>query len=122
MVRVGIDPDYKLDSDASDEHKKLVKSLRKANKIDTMSYQTALENIKNSGGLFRILPEEPVTKVRMETRLEDHSNEELKIMMLNLGVKTSKQMNKDQIITSIRKKLSEIEIVDDEAEPGEQSS
>ncbi len=44
--------------------------------------------------------------------LEDVSSEELKVMLVTLGIKTQKQMKRDDIIGLIRRKLAEIEVDD----------
>ncbi len=79
-----------------------------------VSYQTALENIRLSGGRFAILPEKKDKAARINVDLEDMDLDDLKVMMLSLGVKTQKKMKRTDVITLIRTKMAEVEIVDDE--------
>lgn len=97
------------------------KAIKKAGKV-RVSYQTALQNVRNSGGMYEIYPDKEPRKVQVETDLNDMEPGELKVMMMNLGVKTEKQMKKSDVISLIKRKLGEVEIIDDDDEPGEQSS
>lgn len=45
-------------------------------------------------------------------QLEAMAMDELKVMLLSLGVKTQKQMMRSQVIQLIRAKLSDVEIID----------
>lgn len=79
-------------------------------------YQTALENIRNSEGRYAIEPEKRDKPQRINTELEDMSLDDLKVMMLSLGIKTQKVMKKSDVVTSIRTKLADVEIVEDDDE------
>ena len=79
----------------------------------TVPYQTALENIRLSQGRFAIAPEKKEKPARINTELEEMSADDLKVMLLSLGIKTQKTMKKSDVITSIRTKLAGVEIVDD---------
>jgi len=114
MVTIGANPDWKASGNAEEQavKREQMKAIKAAGNIK-VPYQTALENIRHSGGMYRILPEQEPQKVQVDTNLSDLSMQELKIMMLNLGVKTQKQMTRSQVIALIEKKLDEVEIVDD---------
>lgn len=79
-------------------------------------YQTALENIRNSEGRYAIEPEKRDKPQRINTELEDMTNDDLKVMLLSLGIKTEKKMKKSDVITSIRTKLADVEILEDDAD------
>ena len=109
MVTIEPNPDFK----ASAPQKKAFDDVQKVG-AKVVPYQTALQNVKASGGMYRIKPDEqPVPQV-VVPRLEDLSNDELKLMMLRTGVKTDKQMRRSDIIKVIRTKLDEVEIIDDD--------
>ena len=115
MVNIGANPDWRPSKDAGPEAAAAMKAIKNAGPI-RVAYLTALENIKASGGMYRILPEVEPVKVQVDSNLNEMSMQELKVMMLNLGVKTSKQMTRSQVIALIEKKLDEVEILDDDAE------
>jgi hypothetical protein len=77
-----------------------------------LAYIQAMENIQRSGGLYVLEAVEPKTTVPGPRALEDMGNDELKVMLVSLGVKTQKQMKRDDMIGLIRRKLDEIEVDD----------
>ncbi|MFV1593278.1 hypothetical protein VWZ88_12520 [Phaeobacter sp. JH20_36] len=115
MVKIGSNPDWRAKGEAAthSEQRENFKAIKAAGALE-VSYQTALENIRQSGGMYRILPDQEPQKVKVETDLSDLSMQELKVMMLNLGVKTQKQMKRSEVIELIERKLDEVEILDDE--------
>ena len=76
---------------------------------------TAFENIPLSGGMYRIkqegVPEASAPLKAMS--LDEMSNEDLKVMMLKLGVVPQKQMKRPEVIKMIRLKLAEVEITEE---------
>lgn len=74
---------------------------------------TAVENVRLSGGayVFEPIKETPTPEA---PSLEDMDRDTLLSTAIGLGMKTSKQMKKGDIIAFVRKKMGEIEIVDDE--------
>lgn len=96
----------------SDDEK--LKALHKTLAPMTVSYQTALDNIRKSGGMYEMAPETPAVDTPKAPALEDMSLEDLKVLMLQTGVKTEKQMTRAQVITLIRKKLDAVELVEDD--------
>lgn len=77
-----------------------------------VTYIQAMENIHRSNGMYVIEPEAPKTMAPGPRALEDMGSEELKVMLVSLGIKTQKQMKRDDIIGLIRRKLAEIEVDD----------
>ena len=89
----------------------------KAQGVLTQPYVTAMENVKT--GLYKVVPDESAhAPAPAPARLEDMPHEDLKVMLVQLGVRTQKQMKRSEIIKVIRGKLAEVEIVEDDA--GEQ--
>lgn len=119
MLQVEVNPDFlkKLGAKATPADRKAFEEAKGQGRM-TQAYVTAMENARS--GLYRIVPEEPSTPVPTSTRLEDMPTEDLKVLMLQTGVKTQKQMKRSEIISVIRRKLAEVEIVEDDA--GEQTS
>ncbi|PZQ99206.1 MAG: hypothetical protein DI533_00415 [Cereibacter sphaeroides] len=108
MVKIEANPDFKAD-DAGE--KEAFAKIKKARPIE-VDYVTAMENVSQSGGMYRIQPETTQTEVVVRN-LEDMTTEELKIQMLAVGVTPQKQMKRAEVISAIRIKLSEIEIADE---------
>jgi len=121
MVLLEPNPDYSkgMVGAASAKAKKDLAALKPIK----VPYVTAVENIRNSKGLYRFGQEKEVV-VPTSLSLEDRPIEELKAMLVTLGLKIEKKMKKADIITLIRRKLDEIEVVDDDedSEGGEQAS
>ncbi|WP_010137597.1 hypothetical protein [Oceanicola sp. S124] len=109
MVTIEPNPDFS----PSAVQKKAFTDVQKVG-AKLVPYQTALQNIKASEGMYRLKPDEQAAPQVVVPQLEDLSNDELKLMMLRTGVKTDKQMKRGDIIKVIRSKLEEIEIIDDE--------
>lgn len=108
LVKVAASDDYKP---ANAEAKAAYEAAKKAG-VKSMPYVTAMENIKLSDGMFKIVAEEQALSVSVQS-LEDKSNEELKVMLVSLGIKTEKQMRRPDIIRLIRSKLEDIEVIDE---------
>lgn len=81
-----------------------------------VSYQTAIQNIKLSGGMYEIKTDLPTSEVKadIEVGLNDRSLQDLKVMMLSLGIETKKQMKKADVVGLIQAKLDETDITEDE--------
>lgn len=108
MVTIHANPDFENKRDET------YQAIKKA-PAKTVPYQTALENIRNSKGAYTIMPEKKDKAARINVELEDMDVHDLKVMMLSLGIKTSKKMKRSEVIQSIRTKLADVEIeVDDE--------
>lgn len=78
-----------------------------------VSYVSAIEAMKNSGGIYKIAEKEPSTGQVSFVRLEDQSTEDLKMMMVQLGANQQalqKKMKRSDVIEYIRRKLSEIPV------------
>lgn len=111
MLKIGANPDWRSSGAAGEAE--TMKAIKAAGPLE-VPYLTALENIRASNGMYRVLPDTEPVKVKVDTDLNELSMQELKVMMLNLGVKTAKQMTRAQVIALIEKKLDEVEITDDE--------
>ena len=105
-------PDFEADTP---EKKAAYADVKKRGPIDRVSMATALENIRLSGGMYRIKPEGvPEASAPLKAMsLDDMSNEDLKVMMLKLGVVPQKQMKRPEVIKMIRLKLAEVEITEE---------
>lgn len=111
LVELEVNPEFKP---ATDEEREALRAM-KARKFRPTAYVTARENIRFSRGMLRIKPAAPKGTVKIETNLDDMPNDQLMLMMLSLGVKpTKKQMIRQDIITVIRNKVAEIEVIDAE--------
>jgi hypothetical protein len=109
MVKLAASPSFKSDNPVAVAAWKAAK----ANGPLDVDYVTAIENVRLSGGIYMIVPEAPQTPVPGPRNLEDMSIDELKIMMLSLGVRSEKKMLKTDIVRLVRAKMGEIEIVDE---------
>lgn len=107
-VKVEANPDYKP-KDA--EEKAAFEAAKKAG-VQELPVVTATENVRNSNGMFRIVPNQPVEAPR-GPNLDTMPIEDLKVLMLSLGIKTEKQMKRSDIVTLIRTKLDSVEIIDE---------
>lgn len=111
IVRLAPNLDYKP---STPEEKATFAAVKARGKFD-VSWVTAMENIKNSGGMLAVDYVEPVAVPEPgPRRLEDMDGDELKVMMLSLGLKTDKKkLKRDDVIRLIRTRMDEIEIDDD---------
>lgn len=112
MVKIAVNPSFK----AEDAEAKAVLKAALAKGPIECDYVTAMENIKNSNGLYALVQEEATASAPGPRLLEDMSSDELKVMMLTAGITPQKQMKRAEIIKAIRLKLDAVQIVD-EAEP-----
>lgn len=85
----------------------------KKEKPRRVAYATAVENVRNSGGGYTF---EPISETAAPAvnALEDMDRDTLLSTAIGLGMKTQKQMKHSEIVAFVRKKMGEIEIVDDE--------
>lgn len=111
-VAIRANPDFKGKTDAE----KAAYAAIKAKGELTVDYATAMENIANSGGMYAIKPEEaaPQAVGIAPVDLDGMPTEQLKVMMLTLGITPQKQMKRGEIVRAIRLKLDDIEVVEDE--------
>lgn len=107
MVRLAANPDFKPETD---EDKAAYAAAKKKGPFE-VAYVTAIENIRNSRGMLHLHYVEPVEAAPPgPRRLEDMDLDELKVMMLSLGIKSEKKMKRDDVVRLIRSKMTEIEI------------
>lgn len=113
-IKIGPNDLYRLPPDATPEQKAAWKAI-KEERPRVVPYVTAMENIQNSGNMYRTIiePDEGEMLVPGPRRLEDYSIEELKVMLVSLGIKTAKQMRRADIVDLVRRKLDEIEVADE---------
>lgn len=111
MVRLAPNLDY---VPAAPEDKAAFDATKRRGKFE-VSYVTAMENIRNSKGMLTVDYVEPnAAPDPGPRRLEDMDGDELKVMMLSLGLKTDKKkLKRDDVIRLIRSRMDEIEIDDD---------
>jgi len=108
MVKMVLNRSYKPETAAE---KKAVENFQPF----TCAYVQAIENIHNSKGMLTIASEEPGTQAPGPRRLEDMTPEELKVMLVSLGIRTQKQMKRSDVEALIRRKLDEVDVVEDDA-------
>lgn len=112
MVKIGPNPAYKPAK--GDEQ---AFSAVKAAGEKTVSYVTAMEAVRNSGGMYRIVPEAsavaaPAVAVRMP---EEMTRDELVLTAIQLGIDTTKkQMKKAELVKAIRLQMDSIQLLDDD--------
>lgn len=115
-LRIGPNPAFKPTPEQKDVWEKV-----KTGRPMVLSYTTAMENVKNSGGMYAVLPDvvqaAPATAVLMP---EEMSRDALILTALQMGVDVSKkQMKKAELVKAIRLKMDEVQLLDDEGEePG----
>lgn len=113
MLKIGPNDNFKLSKDASPDEKAAWAKI-KAERPKLVSYVSAMEAIRNSGNMYRtIIDDYPEPTEPGPRRLEDYTLDELKVMLISLGIKTEKQMKRDDVIGLIRRKLDEVEISDE---------
>lgn len=112
MVKIEADPSFKAE-DAT--QKRDFAEAKKRGAIE-MSYVTAVECVRNSGGMYRMKPQ-PTAQPAAAVRLEDMASDDLKRMFVSMGgkVPTGKQIKRGEIIASINAKIGEFEVLDDDA-------
>lgn len=110
MVKLAANPAFKPATDAD----KAALAAAKAKGPVEYDYVTAMENVANGNGLYVIVHDVAETQSMAPRRLEDMSLEELKVMMLSLGIKTEKQMRRADVERLIRSRMAEIDIVEEE--------
>ena len=109
QVKVIKNPQYQPKSKADE---KVFESLEEM----TLPYVQARENVRAMSGKLVFAEEQPEAEAAVR-RLEDMGADELKIHMLTLGIKPTKtRMDRSEMVTIIRKRLDEIEVVEDGAE------
>lgn len=101
----------------ADAAQKAVFEKIKKDPIKTVPYITAVQNVRLSGGMFKIdagtMPQ-PEGMVDEGPDLEKMTVGQLKVMLASLGIKTEKKMKRVDMIGLIQRKLDEIEVEDDE--------
>lgn len=83
-------------------------------------YVTAMENIRNSGGMYEILSEQPQVEAPIPRSVDDMSNDELKLAMVSLGIKTEKRMKRTDMILLVKSRMMEIDVEVDDSPDSEE--
>lgn len=78
-----------------------------------VDYVTAMENIANSGGMYAVVSQAAESAKAEVRRIEDMSLDELKVVMLSLGIKPEKQMKRTDVVRLVLSKMTDIDIVED---------
>lgn len=127
MVIIEVNPSYKPTGatalEKADAEQAWAEALRKQNGTDLkgieVAFQTGVEAVENSRGLYRIRQTSGAVPDSGQ-RIEDKPNNELKAMALSLGVKLDgqKRIKRTELIRAIQAKLDAVEVVDD-TEPDE---
>lgn len=111
MVTIEVDPAF---AKRGDEEAAIVKAIGPRERSMELAYSTALENVRNSSGLYRIKAEEAPTAARVHMSVDDMDHEQLLLTLLNLGIKPQKRLTRQQAVGLVKKKMGEIEIVDED--------
>lgn len=106
MITVGPSTSYKPETAVD---KAVFEEIKKKGSV-LVPYQTALENVRNSKGMYAI---EREAQVKAASVLESKATDELKLMMAALGVPPRKIMKRTDMIKVIQKKLDEIQVEED---------
>lgn len=97
----------------SNDEERAAYALAKSQGVKTMDIQTATDNVRLSGGMYEILPENQPNAVEVRVpELEDLTLDQLKVMMLQTGITPQKVMTKAQVIATIRSKLAAVQITE----------
>jgi hypothetical protein len=110
-VRVGPNSGFKPSPEQKDAWDKV-----KSGHPMVLSYTTAMENVKNSGGMYAILPEDaPTVSATAVLMPEDMTRDALILTALQMGVDVSKkQMKKADLVKAIRLKMDDVQLLDDD--------
>lgn len=109
MVKIAPNPDFKIGADTKDAYE----AAKKKGAFE-VPYITAIENVRRSGGMYKILAEKTPVAAPSGPWHEGKSNADLLAMLLSLGIKTEKQMTRSQIVSLIERKMETVEIVPEE--------
>lgn len=121
MVKVGPNPNYKLpkDAEAARAAKPIWEKIR-AEQPKMLDHVTAMENIKNSGGMYAILPEAAPQSTASAVRLpEEMTADELKLTALQLGVDLKKPMKKADLVAAVRRAMDAVQLLEDDPDEDE---
>jgi hypothetical protein len=120
IVRIGPNPNFRPSKDQAADW-----ALIKGQAPKQMTYVSAMENVKLSGGMYAILPD-PQTgpSIGMAIRMpEEMTRDELTLTALQLGIDmTRKQMKKAELIKAVRLKMDAVVLLDDDDEETDEGS
>lgn len=110
MVKLAASKGFKPENDEQKADFEAIKRLG----VRDYDYVTAMENIANSKGMFEIVSDQPPVEVAAPRSVDGMSNDELKLAMLSLGIKTEKKMRRDDMILLVKSRMKEIDVDDSE--------
>lgn len=107
MVQIEVDPAFK----AAPGDTATLAAAKKEGRV-RVSFQTALENIKQSNGMYRIVPDEDPVVAPKAQAIEDMDRNSLLAMAVSLGMKTEKVMKTTDLVRYVKGRLDQVEIVE----------
>ncbi len=109
MVEIETNPAFKPTDAAA---KEAWEAARKAGRV-SVAYMTAMENVRNSGGLYRLAAKAAEKSPVSERDLEDMSVAELKAMATSLGIRSDKPLKKAELVALVREKSVGLEVTEE---------
>lgn len=111
IVQIEATPGFKAENKAQAE---AYEAAVKAG-ILSVPYTTAVENIKLAGGIYRFVPAPVVEQGGVDlVPLHERKADELKMMLLTLGIEPKAGMKKAEMAAAITARLASIETEADE--------
>jgi hypothetical protein len=113
MVTIEVNPGFKADGKVSAQE--FAQAQKTGSKL--VSYQSGLEAIRHSGGMYRIAAEKkaPVEEAAPRS-IEDMERDDLLALAIGLGMKTDKPMKKSDIVTYVKTRMDKIEILPEDTD------
>lgn len=116
MVKLAATKGFKPANDQEKQDYEAIKRLG----IRDYDYVTAMENVANSGGMFEIVPDQPPVESVAPRSVDSMSNDELKLAMVSLGIKTEKRMKRTDMILLVKSRMMEIDVEVDDSPDSEE--
>lgn len=112
MVTIEVNPNFK--AEGSDQKSALANAKKVGSK--KVAYQSALEAMRLSGGMYRIAPEKKEVAASAAPAIEDMDRNDLLALAISLGMKTSKPMKQSEIVSYVTTRLDKIEILPEDTD------
>lgn len=130
MVKVGPNPAYKLPAkkaNATAEEAAAYSALEaawkqiKGESPKNLPYVTAVENMRNSGGMYAILPEAaPAASVSAIQMPEEMSDAALKLTALQLGIDLSKKnLKRSELVKAVHLAMDAVQFAAEDEDDAE---
>lgn len=102
IVTLGVNPDFKA-GDAKEKD-----ALAAAKKVGNfkVDYGTAVENMRNSNGMYAIIPE-AATSAPQAPSVDDMDDLAIKTAMASLGIAVAEGMTRADAVEAVKAKLAE---------------